>query len=68
MRIDSDFIMRVLMQMLDKGVVCLSVHDSLIVPFHRQDLAEQALHDAFRDVLIQYGVRPVTAVTGLTPY
>ena len=59
MRIDSDYIMKVLMRMLDKGKICLSVHDSLIVQFPDQELALQVLQEAFNEVLLEQGMRPI---------
>ena len=75
MRIDSDYIMRVLMRMLDKGKICLSVHDSLIVQFPDQEFASQILQEVFAEVLLQNGMRPIGARTeqdaffrSFTPY
>ncbi len=75
MRIDSDYIMRVLMRMLDKKKVCLSVHDSLIVQFPDQELAVQVLQEVFAEVLSENGIRPIGARTeqnaffrSFTPY
>ena len=61
MRLDSDYIMQVLMRMLDNEVVCLSVHDSLIVPFSSRQLAERVMREVFMDVLLKKGIRPVQA-------
>ena len=61
MRLDSDYIMQVLMKMLDNRVVCLSVHDSLIVPFSSRQLAERVMREVFMDVLVKKGIRPVQA-------
>ncbi len=59
MRIDSDYIMQVLMAMLDHNVVCLSVHDSLIVPYPHEPLAKRVINDVFEKVMTDKGIRPV---------
>jgi hypothetical protein len=75
MRIDSDYIMRVLMRMLDKKATCLSVHDSLIVPLPYQELAIQVLQEVFQEILLENNMKPIDAKTSqdaffrlFTPY
>ena len=57
MRIDSDLIVQVLMRMLDHGILCLSVHDSLIVPHMRRDLAFRVMKEEFIQHLVHLGLK-----------
>lgn len=68
MRIDSDCIMRALMKMLDNNVVCLSVHDSLIIPFPYQEIARSVIVESFYKTLFDLAHRPVIARCSLEPF
>lgn len=60
MNIDSYLIVRVLMRMLDKNVTCLSVHDSLIAPYDRKDLAFEVFQSEFINTLRSLGMSDMT--------
>jgi hypothetical protein len=53
-RVESDIIVHAMLQLLDAGIGCLSVHDCLIVP---QDNAVQA-KEAFADAYAKFEFKP----------
>lgn len=61
MKIDSDMMMNILEMMLNHNVTCLSVHDSLIVPWIHIDLANQVIKDSFINTLEKLGLPNVCA-------
>ena len=60
MKIDSDMMMSILETMLNNNVTCLSVHDSLIVPWIHIELAQSVIEDSFRNMLIKLGLPNVS--------
>lgn len=46
-RVESDIIVQAMLQLLDAGIGCLSVHDCLIVPHDKIAQAERAFVDAY---------------------
>lgn len=63
MKIDSDMMMSILDTMLDHRVTCLSVHDSIIVPWIHVDLAKNIITEAFDNMLVHLGVPNATSKT-----
>jgi hypothetical protein len=46
-RVESDIIVQAMLQLLEVGIGCLSVHDCLIVPHDKVAEAEKAFIDAY---------------------
>lgn len=53
-RLESDIIVKAMLQLLDAGIGCLSVHDCLIVPHEKVAQAKKA----FADVYTMFGFQP----------
>ena len=47
MLFESDIIIRAMLELLDKGIGCLSIHDCLIVPESKVDQAKAAFNNAY---------------------
>ncbi len=60
MRIDSDFIMKTINKMLGHKITCLSVHDSIIVPWYAKELATEEIKNSFNECLMEKGISPTT--------
>ena len=46
-RVESDIIVQAMLQLVDAGIGCLSVHNCLIVPHDKIAQAERAFVDAY---------------------
>lgn len=62
MRIDSDFIMKVIQHLLKHNVVGLTVHDSVIVPAYALDLTIKVIRQSFIECLKDAGIKVVEPV------
>jgi hypothetical protein len=68
MKIDSNMMMDILEMMLNNNVTCLSVHDSLIVPWIHVDLAHEVIKDSFINTLKKLGLAVVSAEMKIRPF
>ena len=48
--IESEIMMRVLLDLMSKGVVCLPIHDGVIIPQSAHELARQVMEDKSEEV------------------